>query len=231
MGADSAGIEWTPHEVMLWETARIVGAVLRGESLPGNPCNFALSMSHDFSEVLLTSCPYDRQWLGAIGDGSYRTNTTFIGGFSPVGIMLGAATLGGSALANASRRSRAAADASVAWRACDRGALHVSNYGFYLDTGHQLYPFSYLAVQRVDLVGPGDAQWSVCMSDHSVQTFRFQSVGAELVFVLWALARCPTHPQLLNFTWLPEAFMARVRHADLVDHLGGGSLKMLHPAQ
>lgn len=224
------GIEWTEHEVMLWETARIVGAILRGQALAGHPTSFALSLSSDFSEVALSSAPYQRDWLGAIGDGSYRTNTTFVGGFSPVGVMLGAATLGGSALGNASRKSQAAADASVAWRNLDQGILHVSNYGFYLDSAGRLAPFSFHHIQRIDLLGPGAAQWSATMAAGGVDTFRFSSVCTELVFVLWALARCPAHPQLLNFTWLPPAFVERVKYCGLMDQLGGGSLAALTQA-
>jgi hypothetical protein len=220
-------VQWTEHEVMLWETARVVAAVMREEPLQARPCNFALSLSPDFSEVLLVTGGYSRQWLGALGDGSYQTSTTMVGGFGPAGIALAAATLGGSALGNARRKSKAAAAASVAWRDMDHGAIHVSTRGFYLDTGHQLMPFSFWDLQRVDLTAPGEAQWSATMSGGSIETFRFTSVCAEMVFALWALARCPTHPQFLNFTWLPAAFVERVRWAGLVDHLGEGILKQL----
>jgi|JI10StandDraft_1071094.scaffolds.fasta_scaffold69824_2 hypothetical protein len=224
---DPRAIEWTAHESMLWETARIVGAVLRGETLAGRPTNFALSLSNDYSEVVLASGTYERNWLGAIGDGTYRTNTTFVGGFSPMGIVLGGATLGGSALGNARRKSRAAADASIAWRPIDGGVVHVSNYGIYLDTSGQLLSFGYHSIQRMDLLGPGTAQWSATMASGGAETFQLSSVCVELVFALWALARCPAHPQLVNFTWLPETFMARVRYAGLDGQLGGGSLPML----
>ena len=220
-------IEWTPHEAMLWETARIVGAVLRGERLAGQPTTFALSMSNDSSEVILASAPYSREWLGAIGDGSYEKSTTFVGGYGLFGIGLGAATLAGSAARNRGRKSRAAADASIVWRQLDQGALHVGNCGFYIDTEGSLLAFGYEHLQRMELIGPGSAQWTASMQSGTVETFRFASTCVELVFALWALARCPNHPQLLNFTWLPNEFMERVKHAGLIDQLGGGSLTKL----
>jgi hypothetical protein len=222
--APGPAIEWTEHEVMLWETARIVGAILRGETLSSKHCNFALSLSDDFSEALLATGGFQRDWLGAIGDGTYRTNTTVVGGFSPVGVMLGAATLGASALGNASRKSKAAADASIVWRQLDSGWLHVSTRGFYLETRSQLHPFAFWSIQRIDLLGAGAVQWSAASCNGTVQTYRLSSVCAELAFVLWALARCPTHHQFLGMTWLPQAFMERVRFAGVVDALGGGSL-------
>ena len=38
---------------------------------------------------------------------------------------------------------------------------------------------------------------------------------AELVFVLWALARHPRHPQLINGEWLPPGWL---EHAEAFQH-------------
>lgn len=232
-GQHAAGpqIDWTSYESMLWETARVVGAVLRNEELPYKPCNFALSLGSGYDEVLIASAPFCRDWLGAIGNGDYQKSTTFVGGFSPVGVMLGAATLGASAIGNARRKSAAAAAASVVWRQLDAGLIHITTKGFYLEAQGQISPFGFWSIQRMDLIGPGNVQWSASMADGTSQTFRFASDAAEMAFVLWALACCPYHSQLHDFTWLPREFMDRVRYAHLEDQLGGGSLGMLRPGR
>lgn len=211
---------WSTDELLLWETARIVGAVARGEPVTGQPAHFALNLSGDGTEGLLASVAYERKWLGAVGDGTYRTSTTFVGGFSPLGVVLGAATLGASAAGNARRRAEASRSAAECWRPCDQGTVHVSTHGFYLDVAGKLFAFRWSCVQRMSLIGPGVVQFTAEMAAGSVETYLLTSGAAEMVFAFWCVAACPAHPQFTGLVWLPEVFMARVRHFGLQDQLG-----------
>jgi len=222
-------VTWTPSEAILWETARIVGDLRSGRPLTGRPGSFALSLGDGAAEHLLASVPYSRTWFGPAGDGTYRTSTTFVGGFSPVGILLGAATLGASAAGNARRRVQAANALENAWRPCDTGLLHVSDRGFYVETEGQIWAFRYGCIQRMDLVGPGAVQLTAEMADGTVSSYVVTSDGAEMLFAVWACFRCPDHPHFTGLVWLPQPFVARVRWAGLLDSLGGGQLRALSP--
>lgn len=65
----------------------------------------------------------------------------------------------------------------------DTGMIYVSAYGFYLSGEGGLYPWS----------------WGF--------SWILRSDWAELVFVTWALAVHPRHPQLLTGGWLPPGWL------------------------
>ena len=153
---------------------------------------------------------FERAWFGAVGDGTYRSSTTFVGGFGPLGLALGAATLAGSAVGNTSRKARARVDATETWRPFDRGHLFVSTHGFYLDTGPELLPFVHECVLRADLPAPATLELTCSMADGTQQSYVLTSWWAELVFLLWATRCNPHHPKLTNLGWLPRGFIDRL---------------------
>ena len=215
---------WTHEELLLWETARVVGAIIRSEPVHGHPAPFAMHLAGDGSEGLLVASGFQRRWLGIAGDGTYRTSTTFVGGFSPLGVVLGAATLGASAVGNARRRAKAARAATECWRPLDQGVVHVSTHGFYLDVAGRLFGFRWGCVQRMTLLAPGVVQFTAEMATGSVETYEVTSGAAEAMFAFWCLAACRSHPQFVGLVWLPEGFVSRVRTSGLLEQLGGGSL-------
>ena len=153
---------------------------------------------------------FERAWFGAVGDGTYRSSTTFVGGFGPLGLALGAATLAGSAVGNTSRKARARVDATETWRPFDRGHLFVSAHGFYLGTGPGLLPFVHECVLRADLPAPATLELTCSMADGTQQSYVLTSWWAELVFLLWATRCNPHHPKLTNLGWLPRGFIDRL---------------------
>ncbi|KGJ75147.1 hypothetical protein GY21_09905 [Cryobacterium roopkundense] len=142
----------------------------------------------------------------AAGNGSYDRSSTFAWGTGVFGLALAAGTLAASAASNASRRNQAAADAQLAWRPLFGGTLFVTNGGFYIQTMQGLFPWSWEAIDLMQVVGFNMIILQAQSTSGPI-TWRLTSEWAELVFVLWALRRHPSHPQLRDGTWLPENWL------------------------
>jgi hypothetical protein len=209
-------IQWTEHETALWWTCAALRSLVQDGDMPAAvPVTFAMQQAAD--EYVYQWGEYTRSWFGAVGDGTYRTSTTIVGGSGPLGILLGVGTLGGSIAGNASRKARARQDATAMWRPCDAGRLFVSTYGFYLHDGQNLMPFGNGCVAVADLIAPGTLEFTANMADGSQQTYRLVTYWAELLFVTWAIVRAPHHPRLANLGWLPREFVERVRYSGAWD--------------
>lgn len=205
-------IEWTPHESALWRTCEIINDLVRFGRWPQQiQVGFARQLSHE-EEIFLWG-DYQRSWFGAVGDGSYQTSTFFAGGFSPVGVALGVATLGASAAGNAARKSRARKAAQATWRPFDAGQIYVSTHGFYLVPGNGVLAFGHPSIVQADLGAPGVLLATISMDQGGQEQFAITSMWAELIFVMWARAFCPGHPRLSNLGFLPAEFVQRAEHA------------------
>ncbi len=210
-------VEWTPHESALWRTCEIVaGLVRRGE--PPEPMRVSFAHQLGVDERIFATSDYQRGWYGAGGDGSYRTSTFVAGGFSPLGVVLGAATLGASIAGNSARKANARRAAEQRWRTFDVGQIYVSTHGFYLlpSTGGVL-AFGLSSLLQVDLGAPGVLVADISMDSGSQEQFAITTVWAELLFVLWARDYCPNHPRLERLGFLPQEFLARVEYAGVWD--------------
>jgi hypothetical protein len=86
--------------------------------------------------------------------------------------------------------------------------MFVSTHGFYLRSAGGLYPWSWGAVMAAELVAPATVQVHGEAQTGPV-SWLLRSVWAELLFVLWALAVHPHHPQLASGAWMPPAWRGR----------------------
>ncbi len=90
----------------------------------------------------------------------------------------------------------------------DAGTLYVSAYGFYLHVATGLHSWHWNGITMASMVGPGDVQFTGESSRGPI-SWILRSDWAELVFVTWALAAHPRHPQLLTGAWLPPGGLRR----------------------
>ena len=205
-------VDWTPHESALWWTCNYVRDLTRVDRLP-QAVRVPFALQLDQGEFVYQSGTYERSWFGAAGDGSYRSSWLVAGAFSPLGIGLGALTLGASAALNSSRKAQATQNATAMWRPLDSGTIYISTHGYYLENYSGLLPFGYNGHISAGIIGPGQLQFNVMMADGSQQRFAVSTNWAELIFVNWALRHCPNHPQMQNLGWLPREFIERIRYA------------------
>lgn len=141
----------------------------------------------------------------AVGDGSYVASSRVMAGTGMFGLALGAATMAGSAIGNASRRAQAAVDATAMWRPIVNGTVVVASQGFYLLDQSGKFDWDWDSIELMQVVG----FTSVLMQGRSTNgpvTWRITSDWAELIFVLWAMARHPQHPQLVDGSWVPAVW-------------------------
>lgn len=190
---------WLPADSALWQTCQIASD-LTARRVPEFrvPTMFPLR-EH---EVAFATGPVRVDSFYAAGDGSYTTSTTLMAGTGLFGLALGAATLAGSAMGNASRRARAAAAATPSWHTIVAGSVVVASQGFYLLDSSGKFDWQWDHIDLMQVVG----FTTIVMQGRSVTgpvTWRIQSDWAELIFVLWAMARHPLHPQLVDQSWLP----------------------------
>lgn len=119
--------------------------------------------------------------LRAAGNGTYNQSGGFVFGTGTLGMAMIAGSLIGNAISNSNARARALADAQVAFRWHLDASLHVTNDGFILHTPQH------------------------------VLTWQILCPYAELLFVLWALAKHPDHPQLADGSWLVPGWLEFAR--------------------
>lgn len=145
----------------------------------------------------------------SIGDGTYVHDAGFFFASGRYGAALTAGVAIGRAVGNRSRR-RAAADAAVPrWCLVDDGLVHVSDFGFYLQSRRGLLPWGWGAVTSAQLVGPGRLWMSGNSTNGPVQWI-VDSDWAVLILTMWARVRHPRHPQFEQGAWIPEGWAARI---------------------
>jgi len=183
-------------------TTSVVVAAAEGTQWPGQVnTTFAPWLGnhsgHRSHETLLAVSPYRRNIWAPGGDGTYVQKSTVVGGFGVLGIALGAATLGGSALANAARRQRAKRAMAPRWRPIDDGDLYVSSHGFYLSTRQgALLGFGWDCITQITREGSGALCFHAQLASGGSFDFQLCCDYSDLVFLLWAAARNPGHPQI-----------------------------------
>ncbi|MBD8467250.1 MULTISPECIES: hypothetical protein [Plantibacter] len=190
---------WTDADSALWHTCKFVSQV-EARQLPDLQVDTLFALRS--AEVAFARGPYSLDALRTAGNGSYSHNSTFIMGSGGLGLALGAGTLIGSAIGNSNRRAQATADAQLAWRHDSTGQLVVTNQGFYLDTGSNLFAWDWGSVDSMEIIAFNYVQLSGTSTNGPV-TWRIASPWAELVFVLWAMGRHARHPQLVQRMWIP----------------------------
>lgn len=195
MSADSA----------LWTTCKIVSALRRRE-IPD--VRVATLFPLNENEIAFAEGPVHVDEFTTAGNGSYVTRTTFVGGTGLFGLALGAATLGASAAGNASRRAAAQAAATAQWRPVVQGSVVVTSRGFYLLDQKGKYDWDWGSIDLMQVAGFTSLVMQGRTSTGRQLAWRISSDWSELIFVLWAMARHPEHPQLLDGSWIPEGWAA-----------------------
>ena len=218
-GANSGGTvadrsAWTQRDAALWHTCDLAAAMSRGER-PEPPLTIASTSfppCYAPDERFWASGNYELSLHFTLGDGSYESRTTFVGGTGLFGLALGAATLTGSAIGNSRRRRQAAELAVRRWNVAQRGVLYVSGYGIYLQSPESgLASWDWWSLLSADMLAPGMVQFQGDRTD----PFIIASDWAELAFVTWALCRFPGHHRIVTGTWLPDGWLA---HAEQPPH-------------
>ena len=207
--ASAAG--WSQHDSALWHTVDILAAWLTGsiQQRPQVLTPFALAGGEN--EQVLVEGGYELYEYVALGDGSYAHSTTLVGGSGFLGLALAAGTLAGSAMGNARRRAEAQRNAAERWHPTDRGQLFVSTHGFYLSNQYGLRPWTWAGIDAATVVGPTGVHVQGRGWGGTPISWIVRADWAELLFVMWALARHRQHPQLLTGGWLPPGWTERAQ--------------------
>ena len=151
------------------------------------------------AEIAFAEGPVAVESFHAVGDGSRPSSSTFLATSGRFGLAIGAATY---AIVNANRQAQAVADATPMWRPALHGSVVVTSQGFYLLDHSGKLDWDWDSIELMQVVGFG----CVVLQGQSANgpvTWRISSDWAELIFVLWAMARHPGHPQLLERSWIP----------------------------
>lgn len=195
---------WTDADSALWHTARILDSVAGGV-VPDQGIRTLFPLHP--GEVALAQGTYTLDSMRALGDGSYQRTGSYAFGFGVVGLAVTAGTLAANASRNNAARAQAAADAQVVWRPDHAGLLTVTNLGFFIVTSTGTFWWEWASVDLMQVVAFNTVVLQG-RSDRGPVTWRVFSYWAELLFVLWAQARHPGHPQLAGRAWLPERWEA-----------------------
>ncbi|QNE36463.1 hypothetical protein [Leifsonia shinshuensis] len=208
--AGAAGARpWTDADSALWHTARLLAAVEQAAIAGGAVADQGIRTLFPLQdgEVALAQGTYTLDSMRAIGDGSYQRTGAFAFGTGVIGLAVTAGTLAANASRNNAARAQAMADAQVVWRPDSAGMLTVTDRGFVIVTGTGTFRWDWASVDLMQVVGFNTVVLQG-RSDRGPVTWRIYSHWAELLFVLWARARHPGHPQLAGRAWLPERWEA-----------------------
>lgn len=212
---------WTQRDDALLHTCRLANLMITGGDLSGVP---------EVTAVFACEVPGERLWAAglfrlsdwrALGDGSweapppgqpYKAPGLLGAGLAVAGLVPGIAlpaVIARRAYTEGHLRRQAEADAVPRWVAIADGWLFSSAYGFYLQTSTGVYPWPWEGVTSASLTGPGSLRVTVKNGSGSA-LWLLESDWAELIFVTWALARHPKHPDLVN-GWLPPGWIEYAR--------------------
>lgn len=200
--------EWTDRDAALLHTCRVVAVLQERGDVTAFPEVVGPFPPARVDEQFLATGPFTVWSWTALGDGSWSVSTPSVAGTGTLGLGLAAGSILGGAIARRRARREAAAAAQPRWVPISHGALYVSQHGFYLHTP-MLLTWHWDRITTADLLAPGAVHISGTSTDGPV-TWLLHSNWAELVFVLWAMARHPRHPQLLT-GWLPDGWAERAR--------------------
>jgi hypothetical protein len=197
---------WAVRNHALALTTAIAQRLLGGE-LPDARFEIATSFppAVALDERFWACGPYRLQDYRSVGDGSYYSSTTIVGGTGLLGMTLLGATAIGSAVGNKRRRDAAARDMQPRWVDVDGGLITIGSRALYLHSAAGLAPWSWQAIGSADMVAPGHLHFSSGASSWIVI-----SDWAELAFVAWAAARHPRHRQIMDSSWFPGGWQPQV---------------------
>lgn len=199
---------WGPYDSAMWHTCAVFNAAQQGEIelIRGIGVPFALRRP-DLGERILGSGEMTLSSFTAPGDGSYNHSGGFFMATGAGGLALTAGAAAIRAMGNSSRRRHAHAMAQPRWMPVDNGLLHISTHGFYLQTIRGMHRWGWESIDSAQVIGVGTV-WIQGTSEDGPISWIIQSHWGELLFLLWALALVPQHPQLLDGSWIPPHWVA-----------------------
>lgn len=195
---------WTAVDDHLLYTCHVVYDLVHGR-LAGRPPVPSVARLAP-GELSLASGPATRYTWRALGNGSYQQSSVVA--FGGPGFVLG--SMVGSALGNAARKNRAAADAQPRWVCEGQGELTVTDRRAYFGHPQSYLDLNWPGLATMDLVGADVFECGFQNTDGGgFLTVRVQSLWASLMFALAAHSAFPAHPRMLAGSWLPPDFEAR----------------------
>lgn len=200
---------WTDRDGALWHTCEIaVDLALREVPEPRLQIVSTFPPQLGRGEQYWAAGPYVLLEQRARGDGSYRHDSGFFFATGRGGLTATAAVAAFSARGNSRRRRQAELDAVPRWTSIDGGTLYLSRYGVHMHSDGGVFPWDWQSITAAQMVGPAAVHISGSSTRGPV-SWILRSDWAELLFVAWAVARHPRHPQLLTGAWLPPGWLAR----------------------
>lgn len=202
------GAAWSDHDAAVWHTRAIVGDVGAGRSVDRHisATPFPTQLGED--EAVVARGRFELRTHRPLGDGSYRHDTGWMLATGRGGLALTAGAAWYRSTENRRRREQAMADAVPRWVVDQQGTLWVSTHGFYLHTVNGLFPWPYDAIRSAMLVGPGSVHVQG-VGDQGPTSWVLDLVWAELLLLMWARRRHPSHPQALGGAWIPPGWADR----------------------
>jgi hypothetical protein len=153
-------------------------------------------------EQLWSIGPFQLFDLRAPGDGTYVEDRSWLFATGALGLALSAGVLAARKVGN-DRRRREAEEALVPrWMEIAAGDLYTGTHGFYMHSPNGLWSWSWPHIQSADVMGPGWLRFTGEGRGGQV-SWSIVSDWAELLFLAWAMARHPRHPQLMTGSWWP----------------------------
>lgn len=204
---------WGDRDRALLHACRIGAALRTGtglESIARITTTFPPSLGP--GEPLWAHGAYTAYEYRAVGDGSYSVPGSFVVGSGALGVGPVVGSLANRAVARSRARSQAAADLEPRWVPAHKGDIYVGDAGCCFQAP-EILPWSWDAISEAVVVEPGLMRWSGNGAKGPV-VWMVRTGWAELVFLLWALKRHPSHPQLADGSWLPEGWVQRARAQD-----------------
>lgn len=208
---------WLPSDTALWHTCHIVHDVLANR-VPEHTIDTLFPLDGDVYGLAAGALRVDQYY--AIGDGSWQSDSTVVFGTGTLGLALMAGTMVASKAKENAARNQAAADATATWREFITGAVvYVTTAGFIIQTLEGLLQWEWEYVASAQVVSYNVLVLQV-YTEQGTATWRLLSEWSELIFVLWALARHPRHPQLRDGSWLPPNWVEWAAAQGYRTHLG-----------
>lgn len=153
-------------------------------------------------EQLWSIGPFRLFDLRAPGDGTYVEDRSWFFATGALGLALSAGVLAGRKMGNDRRRRQAEEALVPRWIEIAAGDLYTGTHGFYMHSPNGLWSWSWLDIQSADVMGPGWLRFTGEGRGGQVN-WSLVSDWAELLFLAWAMARHPGHPQLVTGHWWP----------------------------
>lgn len=201
---------WTNRDEVLRYTCHLAALMAGGHSTKDVAEVLApFPPAHGNDEKLWATGGFVLSDFRSLGDGTWQVNTPFVFGTGAVGLGLVAGSLVGGSIAKSRARRAAQAAAVPRWVPIEHGTLYLSEYGFYLHTPAVLR-WHWSALTGASVVSPATVHFTGDSANGPV-SWLLQSDWAELLFVSWALAIHPRHPQLLTGGWLPQGWLDHAR--------------------